>query len=71
MPRKIIRYQHPSEPAIHQREMAAEMSVKEILEGVFRYQAWHRRVYGPSEKDRLTQGRKIYQWKADWLDAPE
>jgi hypothetical protein len=51
--------------------MAAEMSVKEILEGVFRYQAWHRRVYGPSEKDRLTQGRKIFLWTADWLDAPE
>jgi hypothetical protein len=65
--RKIIQYQHPSEPAIEQARMAGKLSVEEILTQVFRYQEWHRKVFGPTEKDRLTQGKKIYQWKADWL----
>ena len=67
MGRKIIQYHHPSEPAEDLRRMATTLSTEEILTEVFRYQEWHRKTFGPSEKDRLTQGRKIYQWKADWL----
>jgi hypothetical protein len=63
MARKITHYKHPSEPALQQQEDASKMDVMEILEHVFRYQAWHREVFGPSEKDLLTQGRKVHVWK--------
>lgn len=63
MARKITHYKHPSEPALQQREDASKMDVMEILNHVFRYQAWHRKVFGPSEKDLLTQGRKVVVWK--------
>jgi hypothetical protein len=65
MGRKIVQYRHPSEPAEELRKMGSQLSVEEILTEVFRYQEWHRRTSGHSEKDRLTRGRKMYQWKAD------
>jgi hypothetical protein len=63
MARKITHFEHPSEPALQQQEDASKMDVMEILDHVFRYQAWHRTVFGPSEKDLLTKGRKVHVWK--------
>jgi hypothetical protein len=60
MARKIIQFSHPSEPQEFQMRNQAGYTPREILDYLDNYQKWHTRVFGESEAQQRTKGRKIW-----------
>jgi|GEM_PF-1311150 len=60
--KNITFYNHPDDPRKDQILIAKDWTAKEILEWHLESQANHRKMFGESEKDKLTKGKKIMFW---------
>ncbi len=65
--KKIRFYNHPSEPHEEQVLFAFGWTVEQILDYHYAYKKWHREVHGPTEMERLTEGKKIVFRKITWM----